>query len=149
MATRGMRRRVSAVRPLGFDYAAMRTWRRQTIGRIMARIGSRQRHLGNRLRARYLVIMTPDLDHELDRLQQCLPDRAARMLCRVRRPDAVWIRVPTAGALMVGGVFGFLPVLGFWMAPLGLALVAVDVPPLRRPLARVLAAVNRGRAPRD
>src|SRR5215467_15648034 len=29
-----------------------------------------------------------------------------------------------------GGVFGFLPVLGFWMFPLGLVLLADDVPPL-------------------
>ncbi len=30
--------------------------------------------------------------------------------------------------LMVGGVFGFLPVLGFWMLPLGLAFIALDIP---------------------
>lgn len=32
---------------------------------------------------------------------------------------------------MVGGVFGFLPVLGFWMLPLGAALIALDLPPTR------------------
>ena len=32
----------------------------------------------------------------------------------------------------IGGVFGFLPVLGFWMFPLGLALIAMDIPPLRK-----------------
>ena len=30
--------------------------------------------------------------------------------------------------LMLGGVFGFLPILGFWMFPLGLALIALDIP---------------------
>ena len=30
--------------------------------------------------------------------------------------------------LMIGGVFGFLPVLGFWMFPLGVAFVALDLP---------------------
>ena len=29
---------------------------------------------------------------------------------------------------MIGGLFGFLPVLGFWMFPLGLAFVALDIP---------------------
>lgn len=29
---------------------------------------------------------------------------------------------------MVGGVFGFFPLLGFWMFPLGLAFVALDIP---------------------
>ena len=33
--------------------------------------------------------------------------------------------------LMVGGVFGFLPVLGFWMFPLGVAFVALDIPMAR------------------
>ena len=33
---------------------------------------------------------------------------------------------------MIGGVFGFLPVLGFWMLPLGFAFVALDFPPARR-----------------
>lgn len=30
------------------------------------------------------------------------------------------------------GILGFLPVLGFWMIPLGLALLATDIPPLGR-----------------
>lgn len=32
---------------------------------------------------------------------------------------------------MVGGVFGFLPILGFWMLPLGVAFIALDIPPAR------------------
>jgi hypothetical protein len=42
--------------------------------------------------------------------------------------------------LTIGGVAGFLPVLGFWMVPAGLAMIALDVPPLRR---RVLAWFDR------
>lgn len=37
---------------------------------------------------------------------------------------------------MVGGVFGFLPVLGFWMLPLGMALIALDLPPTRHIIER-------------
>ena len=33
--------------------------------------------------------------------------------------------------LMAAGVLGFLPVLGFWMFPLGVAFVALDVPVTR------------------
>jgi len=33
---------------------------------------------------------------------------------------------------IIGGIFGFLPILGFWMLPLGVAFVALDVPPARR-----------------
>ncbi len=35
---------------------------------------------------------------------------------------------------MVAGVFGFLPILGFWMLPLGVAFIALDIPPARRKL---------------
>ncbi len=34
--------------------------------------------------------------------------------------------------LMTGGVFGFLPVVGFWMFPLGVAVAALDVMPIWR-----------------
>lgn len=44
---------------------------------------------------------------------------------------------------MVGGVFGFLPVLGFWMFPLGLAFVALDVPPARRRLDAWMEKLHR------
>ena len=36
--------------------------------------------------------------------------------------------------LVIVGFFGFLPILGFWMIPLGLAFIALDIPPLRRRL---------------
>jgi hypothetical protein len=44
------------------------------------------------------------------------------------------LRTAAGLVLIVAGCFGFLPVLGFWMIPLGAALVALDVPPLRRRL---------------
>lgn len=34
--------------------------------------------------------------------------------------------------LMLGGVFGFLPVVGFWMLPLGAAVAALDIVPIWR-----------------
>lgn len=37
------------------------------------------------------------------------------------------------GLLLIGGgVLGFLPVLGFWMLPLGIAIAALDIRPLGR-----------------
>jgi hypothetical protein len=40
-----------------------------------------------------------------------------------------------AGLLfIVGGVFGFLPILGFWMIPVGLFFIAMEVQALRKPL---------------
>lgn len=88
-----------------------------------------------------------DLDRQLDTLNKHLPRWMGRALDRARQPGAVWVRVPLAMALMAGGVVGFLPILGFWMIPLGLALLALDVPFLRGPLARLLAFINRKLAP--
>ncbi len=46
-------------------------------------------------------------------------------------------------ALIIGGVFGFLPILGFWMLPLGVAIASLDIPPLRRRLERWLIDTRR------
>ena len=89
----------------------------------------------------------PDLDEELDRLQERLPDRISNLMRKVRSPSAAPYRIPVGVALTAGGVFGFLPVLGFWMVPLGLAVLAQDVPVMRRPLARLLKKVNGRREP--
>lgn len=32
--------------------------------------------------------------------------------------------------LICGGLLGFLPILGFWMIPLGIAIASLDIPPL-------------------
>ena len=88
-----------------------------------------------------------DLNRELDRLQQYLPDWAARMIRWLRSPSCRVVRVTLAILLVLGGFVGFLPILGFWMIPLGLALIAQDVPFLRRPMARFLGFVNRKLAP--
>jgi hypothetical protein len=40
-------------------------------------------------------------------------------------------------------LLSFLPVLGFWMLPLGLLLFAQDIPMLQPPLVRALAWVER------
>ena len=40
------------------------------------------------------------------------------------------LRIPVALLMVIGGVFSFLPVLGIWMPPLGLMLLAVDIPAL-------------------
>ncbi|UHS56286.1 hypothetical protein [Agrobacterium vaccinii] len=34
--------------------------------------------------------------------------------------------------LVVGGILGFLPILGFWMVPLGLLILSQDLPYVRR-----------------
>jgi hypothetical protein len=48
-------------------------------------------------------------------------------------------------ALCVGGVFGFLPVVGFWMLPLGLMVLSIDSPRLRRRRRRITVWWGRRR----
>jgi hypothetical protein len=62
---------------------------------------------------------------------------------RSLRPSSRWIRVP-AGVFLIGAsTLGFLPVFGFWMLPLGLLLLAEDLPPARGAPVRVLDWIER------
>tara|TARA_R100000656_G_scaffold85773_1_gene62406 strand:- start:49 stop:279 length:231 start_codon:yes stop_codon:yes gene_type:complete len=47
-------------------------------------------------------------------------------------PGSAPIRVVVGFLLLVGGVLGFLPVLGFWMIPLGIIILSVDLHSVRR-----------------
>ena len=69
-------------------------------------------------------------------LEREVPEPIARALQKLRHPDARWIRIPVGMLFVVGGVFSILPVLGIWMLPLGLLLIAYDVPFLREPVGR-------------
>ena len=51
---------------------------------------------------------------------------------RVRRHVPVGFRWPIGLVLIGGGFLGFLPILGFWMIPLGIAVAALDVVPAWR-----------------
>jgi hypothetical protein len=77
------------------------------------------------------------LDIEMQRIERNF--RSTRPFMEwLRQPRSKWLRLPAGVALVAGGTLGFLPILGFWMVPLGLVVVAQDVKPLRPPLARGL-----------
>jgi len=42
------------------------------------------------------------------------------------------VRIGLGILLVAGGLVGFLPVVGFWMIPLGLLVLSVDIPIVRR-----------------
>jgi hypothetical protein len=93
-----------------------------------------------------------ELRRAFRRIEQELPERMAAALRWLRHPRSRLIRIPAGILLIAGGVFSFLPVLGFWMLPLGLLLLAADLPFLRRPMARFvlwcLSALDRFRSRR-
>lgn len=51
---------------------------------------------------------------------------------KVRVPRTKTGRTALGGALLAGGAFWWLPVLGLWMVPAGLAVLSVDSPRVRR-----------------
>jgi glucose/arabinose dehydrogenase len=83
------------------------------------------------------------LHRRLDRLEQQLPGFLRDWVAHLRHPSASWIRVPLGILFIAGGLVGFLPVLGFWMVPLGLILLALDVALLRRPTAHMIVGGER------
>jgi hypothetical protein len=83
------------------------------------------------------------LDRIVDRYSARMPDWMARFVEWLRKPA---LRIPRiiAGVLLVlFGLVGFLPVLGFWMVPLGLLLLAQDVTFLRRPVVNAIYWIER------
>lgn len=83
------------------------------------------------------------LDRQWNRLRGELPQSTARQLGWLRERKARLVRIPTGLLLIIGGFLGFLPIFGFWMVPLGLLLLAQDVPFMKRPAGRALVWFNR------
>jgi hypothetical protein len=78
------------------------------------------------------------------RLEAETPTWISNGISNLRRPSYRLLRLPIGILLAIGGLFSFLPVLGIWMLPLGLLLVALDVPALRTPVGKsTLWALNR------
>jgi purine-cytosine permease-like protein len=42
------------------------------------------------------------------------------------------LRIALGLACILGGFLGFLPILGYWMLPLGLLILSIDFPAVRR-----------------
>lgn len=61
----------------------------------------------------------------------------------LRQPSSRLVRIPLSALLILGGIFSILPILGLWMLPLGLLLIAQDVPFLQMPLANTLGWIER------
>lgn len=82
------------------------------------------------------------LDRQFDRLQRNVP-LSRGFLSWARKPGSRILRIPLGILLILGGIFSFLPVLGIWMLPLGLLLLALDLPILQGPLNNVILRGQR------
>jgi hypothetical protein len=79
---------------------------------------------------------------QFDALERLFPPLRAPM-SHLRRDSWFPIRFPMALLLIAGGFLSFLPVLGVWMLPLGLLLLAVDLPVLRGPISVLIIRSRR------
>ena len=86
-----------------------------------------------------------DPERRLRRLLRRLPSRMQAITRWLRKPASRWARIPAGLLLILGGCLAILPVFGLWMLPLGLMLLADDIPPLRRSRDRALDWLERRR----
>ena len=77
------------------------------------------------------------LDEAFDKLEREAPDFLTRAICWLRKPEARMVRLPLGILFIVAGFLWFLPVVGLEFLPIGLLLIAQDVPFLRRPVGRM------------
>jgi hypothetical protein len=83
--------------------------------------------------------LTDPLDEACSRLETHLPRRIRHVFQWARSPRAKFVRLPLGILCLLGGLLWFLPLVGLWMLPLGLVLLAQDIAFMRRPVARLMS----------
>ena len=64
-------------------------------------------------------------------------------MTHIRRPGWMAARILLAIIFILGGLLAILPVFGLWMIPVGLLLLAIDLPMLQGPVSRILIRGRR------
>ena len=88
------------------------------------------------------VTSTTELNKYFEMINRRLPKRIAASIEWLRKPSSFSARLTAALLLILGGFFSFLPILGVWMLPLGLMLIAQDLPFLQKPLVKTFEWVE-------
>jgi hypothetical protein len=63
----------------------------------------------------------------------------------LKLPRSATARIAVGTGLVCGGILGFLPILGFWMVPLGLLVLSQDLPSVRRWRRSMIVRMERRR----
>ena len=85
---------------------------------------------------------TTELNKYFEMINRRLPTRMSASIEWLRKPSSFSARLIAALLLILGGFFSFLPILGVWMLPLGLMLIAQDLPFLQKPLVKTFKWVE-------
>jgi hypothetical protein len=97
------------------------------------------------------VVMEPEDETERlrrqrrDALVARLPARLSRWVVWLLAAERRTFRVIAGFLFVLGGFFSFLPLLGVWMLPLGMVLLAEDIPLFRGLSVRLFAWMARRR----
>lgn len=83
-----------------------------------------------------------ELELAYDGLEKEAPDRVSRAIHWLRDPKSRRIRLPLGIVLILASFGWILPVLGLELLPIGLLLIAQDVPILRKPVACLMLALE-------
>jgi hypothetical protein len=78
------------------------------------------------------------LNRAYEGLENEVPDAVSKCIRWLRDPKARWVRIPLGVLLILSSFLWFLPVFGIEFLPLGLLLIAQDVPVLRVPVGRAM-----------
>ena len=84
-----------------------------------------------------------ELNRYFEMIDRRVPIGVSRFILWLRMPSSFAVRLAIAVLLILGGIFSFLPILGIWMLPLGLLLIAQDVPFLQKPLLGAFAWIEK------
>jgi hypothetical protein len=84
-----------------------------------------------------------DIDRHFAWFESKLPAGPGKFMSWLRKPSSKLVRFPLGILLILGGIFSILPLLGLWMLPLGLILLAQDIPVLEKPVAQFLGWLER------
>lgn len=84
------------------------------------------------------------LNKAFERLEHMLPATLARALHWLHAPESRYVRIPLGILCIIASFFWFLPVLGLEFLPIGLLLIAQDVPFLRDPVGKVVLRLLDG-----
>ncbi|MFD1913020.1 tryptophan synthase subunit beta [Halodurantibacterium flavum] len=79
---------------------------------------------------------------QVDAMMRRYPRMGQRINPMMGRKQRLW-RIPLAIFFIIGGFLAVLPIFGLWMLPLGVLLLAVDVPVLQPPASRGMIWLRR------
>jgi hypothetical protein len=83
-----------------------------------------------------------DSERRMNLLIDRLPASFQKPAHWLRQPSSRWVRIPVGILLIVGSFLSILPIFGLWMLPLGMVMLAQDVPFIKGRIDRLLAWIE-------